>query len=122
MEYSKINIPLLVMLFLFFSYTDKSTNLPTRVNDAMTDVNSSVRFTYNYLMHEIYLVSSKGLPSKRRVKESTANAGDTEDMCLIPGLDSLEEEMRTHSSILAWRISWTEEPGWLPSMELLSQM
>ena len=24
---------------------------------------------------------------------------------------SLEEEMATHSSILAWRISWTEEPG-----------
>ena len=25
--------------------------------------------------------------------------------------DPLEEEMATHSSILAWRISWTEEPG-----------
>ena len=29
--------------------------------------------------------------------------------------DPLEEEMATHSSILAWRISWTEEPGWLQS-------
>ena len=28
----------------------------------------------------------------------------------------LEEEMTTHSRILAWRISWTEEPGGLPSM------
>ena len=28
----------------------------------------------------------------------------------------LEEEMTTHSSILAWRISWTEQPGRLPSM------
>ena len=27
--------------------------------------------------------------------------------------DTLEKEMATHSSILAWRISWTEEPGWL---------
>ena len=27
--------------------------------------------------------------------------------------DPLEEEMATHSSILAWRIPWTEEPGWL---------
>ena len=27
--------------------------------------------------------------------------------------DSLEEDMATHSSILAWRIPWTEEPGWL---------
>jgi len=25
--------------------------------------------------------------------------------------DSLEEEMATHTSILAWKISWTEEPG-----------
>ena len=30
----------------------------------------------------------------------------------------LEEGMATHSSILAWRIPWTEEPGGLQSMEL----
>ena len=30
--------------------------------------------------------------------------------------DSLEEDMATHSSILAWRIPWTEEPGGLQSM------
>ena len=30
--------------------------------------------------------------------------------------DSLEEEMKTHSSILAWRIPWTEEPSGLQSM------
>ena len=30
--------------------------------------------------------------------------------------DLLEEEMGTHSSILAWRIPWTEEPGGLQSM------
>ena len=30
--------------------------------------------------------------------------------------DPLEEEMATHSSILAWRIPWTEEPGGLQSM------
>ena len=29
--------------------------------------------------------------------------------------DPLEEEMATHSSILAWRIPWTEEPGGLQS-------
>ena len=33
-------------------------------------------------------------------------------MGLIPGQeDPLEEEMATHSSMLAWKISWTEEPG-----------
>ena len=30
--------------------------------------------------------------------------------------DLLEKEMATHSSILAWKIPWTEEPGWLLSM------
>ena len=30
--------------------------------------------------------------------------------------DSVEKEMATHSTILAWRIPWTEEPGGLQSM------
>ena len=30
--------------------------------------------------------------------------------------DALEEEMATHSSVLAWKIPWTEEPGGLQSM------
>ena len=30
--------------------------------------------------------------------------------------DPLEKEMATHSSTLAWKIPWTEEPGKLPSM------
>ena len=37
---------------------------------------------------------------------------DTEDESLTPGSeDPLEKEMATHSSILAWEILWTEEPG-----------
>ena len=32
--------------------------------------------------------------------------------------DPLEKEMATHSSILAWKISWTEEPGGLQSLRL----
>ena len=38
----------------------------------------------------------------------------------IPSLgreDPLEEEMAPHSSVFAWRIPWTEEPGELKSME-----
>ena len=49
-------------------------------------------------------------------KESTCNA---RDMGLIPGWErSPENGMAAHSSILAWRISWTEEPGGLQSMGL----
>ena len=39
----------------------------------------------------------------------------------VPSLDwedPLEEGMATHSSILAWRIPWTEKPGGVQSMEL----
>ena len=46
------------------------------------------------------------------VKNPSANAKDTRDMVLIPGSGrSLEEAMATYSSILAWRIPWTEEPS-----------
>ena len=31
---------------------------------------------------------------------------------------ALENEMETHCSILAWKLPWTEEPGWLQSMGL----
>ena len=47
-------------------------------------------------------------------EESTCNAGG-----LVPSLgreDPLEKEMAPHSSTLAWKIPWTEEPGRLQSM------
>ena len=48
------------------------------------------------------------------VKKLPASAGDTRDMGLIPESGrSLGGGMATHSSILAWRISWTEEPDGL---------
>ena len=44
------------------------------------------------------------------VKNPAANAGDVRDVGLIPGWeDPLEEGIATHFSILAWRISWTED-------------
>ena len=47
-------------------------------------------------------------------KASVCNAGD---LGLIPGQeDPLEKEMAIHSSTLAWRIRWTEEPGGLQPM------
>ena len=50
-------------------------------------------------------------------KEPTCNAGDVRDECSIPGSGrSPGEGNATHSSILAWRIPWTEEPAGLQSM------
>ena len=66
-------------------------------------------------MIDVYIV--KGFPDGSEGKESVCNAGDTGDAGSIPGLgDPLEEEMAPHSSILAWEIPWTEEPGGIQSM------
>ena len=53
------------------------------------------------------------------VQNPPANVGDVKDVGLIPWLGrSLEEEVVIHSSILPWRISWTEEPGGQQSIGL----
>ena len=53
------------------------------------------------------------------VKSPHANAGDTEMQIQSLGQEELlEEEMVTHSRILAWRIPWMEEPGGLQSIGL----
>ena len=50
------------------------------------------------------------------VVQNVCNVGD---LLSIPGWRrSPEKGMATHSSIIAWRIPWTEEPGRLQSMEL----
>ena len=64
----------------------------------------------------IYTYIYMGFPGGSDSRKSAYNAGD---LGLIPGEGrSLQKEMATHSSILAWRIPWTEEPGRLQSMEL----
>ena len=53
------------------------------------------------------------------VKNPLANAGDIKEVVQSLGReDPLEEEMATHSSILARRSPWTEEPGGLESIVL----
>ena len=55
-------------------------------------------------------------PGGSVVKNLSANSGD---MGLIPGSGrSLKTAMATYSSILAWKITWVEEPGRLQSMGL----
>ena len=55
-----------------------------------------------------------GFPGDSDGKESACNKGD---LGLIPGSGrSLEKGMATHSSILAWRIPWTEKPHGPQSM------
>ena len=53
----------------------------------------------------------KNLPAMQEIQEMWVPSLDQED--------PLEKEMATHSSILAWRIPWTEESGRLQTMELI---
>ena len=58
-----------------------------------------------------------GLPRWLSGKEFACNAGVTGDAGLICGLeDPLDQAWATPSNILAWKISWTEEPGGLQFM------
>ena len=52
----------------------------------------------------------KNLPAVQETQETWVQSQGQED--------PLEKRMATHSSILAWRIPWTEEPGGLQSMGL----
>ena len=55
-----------------------------------------------------------GFPGGSAIKNPPANA---RDLGSIPGSErTLEKEMAVHSSVLAWKIPWTEEPGRLQSM------
>ena len=62
-------------------------------------------------------IGSTGLPRRVLViKNLLANEGDVRDAGSNPGWeDPLEAGMATRSSILSWRIPWTEEPGRLQS-------
>ena len=91
--------PIFQTLFKHWDYT------------AWTDAKSA------FMEPESKSVSHSVMPNCSDSKEPACNAGD---LGLIPGFGrSLEKGMTTHSSILAWRIPWTEEPG--ESMGLQSQ-
>ena len=66
-------------------------------------------FTFTFM-------ANTGFPGGSDGKESACNAGDLGSIPGRPWEDPLEKGTATHSSILAWRILLTEEPGRLQSM------
>jgi len=59
-----------------------------------------------------WIDQQRGFPGGSGVKNLPANAGNPGNMGSIPGSGNfLEKGMAIHSSFLAWRIPWTEEPG-----------
>ena len=73
-------------------------------------------YTTMWISYKYALIPpSWGFPSGSASKESTGNAGDTDEGSTLGWEDPLEEEMATHSSILVWEVPWTEEPDGLQS-------
>ncbi|CAI9161650.1 unnamed protein product [Rangifer tarandus platyrhynchus] len=72
------------------------------------------------LVLSLYLVYFRVLPSAGAclVAQAVKNLPAMQETWArsLSGEDPLEKNMATHSSILAWRIPWTEEPGGLQSM------
>ena len=82
----------------------------------------SILFIENYFIIKLWAIFCTnidvllGFSHGSVVKNLPANAGDAAS---IPGVErSPEKGMATYSSILAWEIQWTEEPGGLQSMGL----
>ena len=72
--------------------------------------------TFNEEMSWHCLHPDESLPGGSLVQNPPANAGDARDMdWSLCQKDPLEKSMATHSSILAWKIPWAEEPGRLQS-------
>ena len=65
-------------------------------------------------MQHINKLRFRGFACGSLIKNLPAKAGEVGS--ILGQDDPLEDEMATHSSILAWRIPWTEEPGGLQSM------
>ena len=57
-----------------------------------------------------------GFPGGTGGKELDCQCRRQMKVCPLGQEDPLEEEMATHSCIIAWRIPWTEEPGGLQSI------
>ena len=67
-------------------------------------------FHFHFILASQVALVVKNPPARQKTQDMRVGFLDRED--------PLEQEMATHSSILAWRIPWTEEPGGLQSTEL----
>ena len=64
-----------------------------------------------------HLISQAGKPNKKLLRKNLPAMQETR-VRFLSREDPLEKEMATHSTMLAWRIPWTEEPSGLQSIGL----
>ena len=116
----------LSVLFSFLPSVPRTEPDRRKLNQWINEVNITLKKLNPKLpprWDSIWLYSPvQGLPQWLNRKESACSAGATGDAGSSLGWkDPLEESMATHSSILAWRIPWTGEPGRLQSVGSQSQ-
>ena len=101
----------------YFSHLMQNRQLIGKVPDAGENLCNEF---FIFTTHLLWILDIQlGFSGGTNGKESTCNAGDKEMHVLSLGWeDPLEKEMATCSSILAWKIPWTEEPDRLQSMGL----
>ena len=110
MTFSKLYIFKVCNFMFLYVYTPEAITSFKIMNICNTLESSSCPFVICFLSH----LSISGLPD------------GSDDQCTMPETgvlslgweDILEKGMATQSSILAWRIPWTEEPGGIQSMRL----
>ena len=73
-----------------------------------------MEFEYEFFIH--FNSNILGFPSGSVGKEFACNAGDR--VRSLGQEDAIVKDVATYSSILSWRIPWTEEPGRLPVHEI----
>ena len=99
------------ILFIYFYLFDHTRSW---LQDVGSSIFVEVSATFSCAVQDL----CRHFPVGASSKELLANAGHVRDAGSINRLgreDPLEEGIATHSSILAWRIPWTEEPGRLQS-------
>ena len=112
----------LSVLFSFLPSVPRTEPDRRKLNQWINEVNITLKKLNPKLSprwENIWLYSTvQGLRQWLNRKESACSAGATGEAGSSLGWeDPLEESLAAHSSTLAWRIPWTEEPGWLQSME-----
>ena len=99
------------LIFLLFSFLTASWNFPL--------LNSWVISASSEVLSPLGMLPSWSFPIGPSGKESIPIQVDVRDVGSVSRWkDPVEQGTETHSSILAWRIPWTEEPGGLQSMGL----